>query len=156
MKKRFNGFDIAVVIVLIVIAIATFYKVKEFTGTSAKNLEEKEITITMRVDDVRDVTVEAFMDNEMITASETKAQLGELVKIERMPYRDIAETADGRFVEAEVPNKYTLLLTIKGQGLVTKRGYIMAGYDVKVGKEFHIEGYQSKVLATVWALDHKE
>lgn len=156
MKKRFNGFDIAVVIILVIVAVATFYKVKEFTGSSAQNLEEKEIMITMRVDDVRDVTVDAFIENETITASETKAQLGELVTIESRPFMDVAETADGRFVEAEVPNKYTLLLTIKGQGLVTKRGYIMAGYDVKIGKEFHIEGYQSKVLATVWELDHKE
>jgi hypothetical protein len=151
MKKKFNKFDLIIVVILLVVGAAVVFKVLEFTGTD-NGLTTKSIKLELMVEDVRQVTVDNIQVGDVLYAQNTKEMVGKVIDKKVTPFEATIETQDGKMVITEVPNKYKIHLTIDATGYVTDRGYIVGGFDFKVGKVIAIESKQVSTTGIVWKI----
>ena len=50
------------------------------------------------------------------------------------------DLVNGRYVIAEVPNAYDVVITIEAAATITPTNVIVDGQEIKVGKKFFIKG----------------
>lgn len=158
-QLKFNLFDAVVIVLLVIVGITVFFKAQAFLGIGsgdANTLRETSVDFEIRVEGVRDASVNAYSIGDEIVASETRHFIGTVTAIDVIPYEDLAENAQGEFVLSQVPEKYTVILRVNAAAIETNRGFVVGGYDIKVGKQFDVENKLTKGLCTVFAIEVKE
>ena len=129
MFGKFNIIDICVVIVLVVAAIGISAR---FMSTAAKNAREKvKFSYVVEIDGVRQYTVDALNKKGKVIDLKGKSEIGEIKNIRSQPMKTQSFMSDGRMVFAEVPEKYTVLVEIEGEGKESDNSYFV-GNDVEL------------------------
>lgn len=123
-KSKFNLFDVAVILVLALVLVSVYFKAQSFLGegSQANTINEIEGTLELRVEGVREVTVNSYKVGDRLIATDTQTSMGEIAEIEVIPYLDITEDGKGNFVEAQVPNRYTVVIYLDHTIVETSRG----------------------------------
>ncbi|MCK9217452.1 MAG: DUF4330 domain-containing protein [Firmicutes bacterium] len=141
-KGRLFGFiniiDLFISIMLIVLIGFGAYKVFKVNPTAVVNTQK--VTMVYFIQEVRDVTYNAIEVGEIAKDYDKNTVYGKIVKKEALPAKKMAETADGRFVEAEIPNRYDVKIYIEGDAVVSKTGIYMGGQEVRVGFATSVKG----------------
>jgi len=141
-KGRLFGFiniiDLFISIMLIVLVGFGAYKVFRVNPTVVVNTQK--VTMVYFIQEVRDVTYNAIEVGEIAKDYDKNTVYGKIVKKEALPARKMAETADGRFVEAEIPNRYDVKIYIEGDAVVSRTGIYMGGQEVRVGYITSVKG----------------
>lgn len=141
-KGRLFGFiniiDLFISIMLVVLIGFGAYKVFRVNPTVAVNTQK--VTMVYFIQEVRDVTYDAIEVGEIAKDYDKNTVYGKIVKKEALPAKKMAETADGRFVEAEVPNRYDVKIYIEGDAVVSRTGIYMGGQEVRVGYITSVKG----------------
>lgn len=129
---KINIFDLAVVILIIVLIIGTIYKFKSPTTAIAGG--DKEIEFVIKFENLSDFTEQYYIVGNFVYDENTGQKLGEITNVKSEPYRKELNLAKGGIAFAEVPSKINLYLTVKGIGLETDKSYLIDGtYELKNG-----------------------
>lgn len=134
---KLNIIDALVIFVIIMIVAAGAYKFLRVNPQVAA--QEKMMEITIKVEGVRQPTVDIMHEGDQVQEYDSNLPYGEIIKKEVMPATDIIETADGRFVEAEIPNKYDMMLTFAVQGTVNNNSITVASKEMRIGGKLVIK-----------------
>jgi hypothetical protein len=85
--------------------------------------------------------VDAINIGDPIRDSIRGNELGTLTSKASRPATMLNEDlANGRYVIADVPNSYDVVITIEAKAKITPANIIVGGAEVKVGKKFFIKG----------------
>lgn len=149
-----NLFDLLVVVLVVALIGGVGYKYIFANQNIALN--ESDIELTLWVEDVRDVTVDAINEGDMIREYDSNLFLGELLSKEVTPHFVEVETADGRVVNSPVKGKYDVYLTLKSRGIVTDNAITVASKEMKIGGTIVTNHQLYAVSTKVVKIDVKE
>ncbi len=132
-KGKFNIIDLLAIILIIAVVIGIAVRFKSTVTTAVKS--DEEFIYTVKVESVRDYTIEALKKGGKITDKKSEIDLGEIVAVESEPSKIQTERADGKIIMADQPDRYTAIVTIKTHGKESDNSYITAdSNELSVGR----------------------
>lgn len=136
-KGKFNVIDILVIVLLVVVVAGIAVRYGSSVTTAVKSSEEFEYVV--KVESVRDFTIDALEKKGKVTDKNSTLDLGEIVDVKVEPTEYQSTTADGRIIFAQQPDRYTAYVTIKTQGKESDNSYITAdSNELSVGRTTEI------------------
>jgi len=151
---RLSVFDIAVVIILIVVAAGTFYKFhSKLTNVSGG---QKTLAYTVTISGVRDFTLPYFKTGLACFDTKTGEQIGTIVAVSSEPFKDTYADINGVPQTLEVPNEIKITLDIETPGLETDAGFFANGtYELKAGSTVGMTTKYSSVAMFIESVKSK-
>lgn len=131
--------DILVIIILIATAIGVYMR---FSSTpETVKVETERFSYIVKVEEVRQYTVDGLLEMGLVYDKETKEDLGEITEILSVEKtKATGVNSRGVAVETEFPDKYTVTLRIETDGSVGNSGYYTSSNRlIGVGGELSIE-----------------
>ncbi len=126
------------VIVILLLAIIGGVLVYGFSSAKKEGPQDikkgdtiDEITVKLVVEDVRDITRDAFEPGDLVFAALEKKVMGEIEKVESKPYQSLVTSVDGNMVYSDVPEKYEVTMYLKTWGIETGKGCLNEN-DLKI------------------------
>ncbi len=136
-KGKFNVIDILVIVLLVVVVAGIAVRYGSSVTTAVKSSEEFEYVV--KVESVRDFTIDALEKKGKVTDKNSTLDLGEIVDVKVEPTEYQSTTADGRIIFAQQPDRYTAYVTIRTQGKESDNSYITAdSNELSVGRTTEI------------------
>ncbi len=136
-KGKFNVIDILVIVLLVVVVAGIAVRYGSSVTTAVKSSEEFEYVV--KVESVRDFTINALEKKGKVTDKNSTLDLGEIVDVKVEPTEYQSTTADGRIIFAQQPDRYTAYVTIRTQGKESDNSYITAdSNELSVGRTTEI------------------
>ncbi len=130
--KIFGKVSIIDLFVIIVLAAAVIGISARFVSGAAKNAKEKvKFSYVVEIDGVRDYTINALNKKGKVIDLKGKSVIGEIKNVTFQQMKTQSFTSDGRMVFAEVPERYTVLVEIEGEGKESDNSYFV-GNDVEL------------------------
>lgn len=140
--------DLAVILLIIVIAAGIGIRYGSRMTKSVKSHETFEYVI--KVPAVRKYTVDALKKGGNITDKRSEKVLGHIKDVRVEPAVDNITTADGKIVEAEMPDRYFCYVTIEAEGKESDEGYILDdSTELSVGRTVDIYSQYCKTSGEI-------
>ena len=134
--SKINIIDLAIVIVVAVLALSAFVK---FDKAEKTMTSDKVIEYTVKISGIRKPTIDALNKNPELKEDKTKKALGEITDMEISKTTNNVQLADGTYKKVELQDKYDLLLTVCVKGTETEDNfYTMEGQKLIVGDHLDI------------------
>ena len=136
---KINIVDLLIVLILISIAGGVYLV---FFGASDKQVvETSKVVYDFEITNVNMDFIDAITPGDPIRDSTRGNELGTVVsKTSRNATMLNEDLINGRYVIADVPNAYDVVITIEAKANITPANIIVGGAEVKVGKKFFIKG----------------
>lgn len=132
-KGKFNIIDALAIVLVLAVIVGLAVRFKSTVTTAVKS--DEEFIYTVKVEGVRDYTVEALEKGGKLTDKKSEIDLGEIVSVDAVPAEVRSERADGKIVMAKQENRYTATVTIKTHGKEADNSYITAdSNELSVGR----------------------
>lgn len=148
---------IDVVVILAVIAVALAIYVKTHKPQTGSNVETTAIVYQMKVDNLPDYMVQAIQKGDQIYDKErsTGGSLGTITDIQVSDGTYEAKLSDGTYEVVPAENRYNLLLTIQGEGLVEEDGSYLLNrvYDLGVNSSREFNNKYSLFLGRIVSIE---
>lgn len=151
---KINLFDLLVLSILVFIA---FFGFNKYVNRSTANpVATKEVTFKLFIHNVRNVTTDTIEVGDKIRHFETNQVMGEIIEKEVMPATKHVTAEDGRIVNAEMPERYDMILTVKGEGIVTDREITLGSKAIRLGAQIKVRTNKYEVGTTVFGIHYEE
>jgi hypothetical protein len=143
-KRRFNGIDIGIIVVLVlVIAAGVFFFLRY---NRADQLAGKQVTIRFQVEvpDLSQEVAEGFPIGAPVIFGTTNTDEGAIVDVEVAPYmRTMQNKEDGAYTWEQYGDKYQATVTIEAEVTETDEAFIGESTEIQVGANmpFHGKGF---------------
>ncbi len=123
--------DIAVIIIVILLAAGTFYKFKGLSKTST-NTPMTPVTYTVEVKKVRAFVFDNVKEGDILYDKTSGNSIGTIVNIEGTPAKEATATTNGDVALMEVKNRVDVKFTVEAEAVVSNDGTysINRTYDV--------------------------
>lgn len=124
---KINIIDLAAIVIIIVSVAAICFK---FGFSAHKNVgsANDEITYVMKVKAIRDTSADALKIGDQLTEKTTKKKIGEIIDKRVETAKEVVNKVDGTLTrEVEIPGRYDVYITVKGNGIVNDTGYFLDG-----------------------------
>lgn len=157
-KKRklfgiFNILDIGIILLIAALAVGTVYKFK-FMDKTSKSANLEPIAYTVEVKNVRNFVFSNVKEGDILFDKTSGNAIGTITAIEGTPALTPVEMLDGSVVMGESENRYDILFTLEGEGVISDDGYfINKTYELLCGskkkfmtKYFECEGSVKDIL----------
>ncbi len=106
--------------VLVAAALAAAVYIRFFSeGRVTGGGEEDKFTYVLRLEGVRQETIDALRVGDKLYDAENSTCIGTLSAKNTEEARDFYQTLDGQIVERPVPDRYDLCLTVEASGIVS-------------------------------------
>lgn len=136
---KINMVDLLIVLLLVSIAAGAYLFF--FGGSDNQVAETGKVVYDFEITNVNKDFVDAITPGDPIRDSNRGNELGTVVsKTSREATMLNEDLINGRYVIAEVPDAYDVIITIEANGNITPANIIVGGAEVKVGKKFFIKG----------------
>ena len=147
-KRRFNIIDLVIVLVVIGLLFGGYYKFfRVDKGNPTVKSETKEMEYTLFINEVRQESVDAIDVDANIFETKSGLFLGTIVKKDVMDAK-ATMLIKNEYIEAKVPNRYDILLTIKAPIVDKANGYFIDGTkELKRQSEYAIKSKNFQVVA---------
>lgn len=136
-KARFNIIDVLIILVLAAVlwVFANYASVKPVVSSDAT------VQYTVEIKGIREENVGAFAEGDQITGDKGGGIIGKIISVgEYENETAITENVrTGEFATAEIPNRYTVRLTIESPCIKNADGITVDDTDIKVGKSINIK-----------------
>ncbi|MBZ4645598.1 MAG: hypothetical protein PWR27_485 [Petroclostridium sp.] len=131
--------DIVVVLLILAAVSGTYYKF--FLVRKGRSVAQFDtIQYQVQVKDVRKASVDAIEEGAAIFDDETGNSMGKIISKEIQPAKDYIVKTDGTYVEAEKPDRYTVIVTIETPGVENDYGYFANGTrEIKRGSDLKLK-----------------
>lgn len=136
---KINVVDLLIVLVLILAVGGAYYVF--FGGNEKQAQESGTVVYDFEITNVNKDFIDAINPGDPIRDSTRGNYLGNVVsKTFRNATMLNEDLVNGRYVIAEVPDAYDVVITIEATASVTPANIVVGGAEVKVGKKFFIKG----------------
>ena len=129
---KISVIDIAVLIIMIVLAISFYLKFNVIDETSTKTVTQP-ITYTVKIPAVRQYALDMLEEGDAFFSNDngSKGQIGEITKIEYSPATFSSPALDGTYSTGTIEGKYDVVLTIKADASSSKgRFYVDSTFEI--------------------------
>jgi len=152
-KGRLFG-RISIIDIFIIVAVIVLIGGYVFNRTSQDIQRvinpDTPIYLTVRVNGVRDFSLRAVEEGDIIFRQHERVPLGTVVSVEYEPAYSLAIRTDGTALMAPMEGRYTMYITISCIGSVTSTGYFVNGtLQMSVGGGLTIQSNQFFATATI-------
>lgn len=140
-KKRKPGIlDIIIfVVVLAVIGAAVYYFTHNNVGGSAASSGSTEVTYVVEIKDVNEDIENIIVAGDDLYYTESGAYIGQIEKVERIPYYVDAYQADtGTMASEDVDGKYNVKITVSARADVSESETRVNNVPVMVGAQLSV------------------
>lgn len=121
-------------VILFIIAAAIGIGARFFSGAAEDVRSKTAFTYVVEIEGVRSYTVDALAKKGPVIDTKSKKTVGEITDVSYQPMKTQSMKADGTTVFAEVPDKYTALVTVSSEGNETDKGYFVGeNIELSVG-----------------------
>ncbi len=135
---RVNVIDIAIILIIITVG---FVAAKFIFPDANKEVVTRKIEYDVELLHNTRELAEMIKIGDEIRDSVKGEYLGKIIKTEIRPTTMItANTDEGRFIKAELPNLYDVIITLEASGKETENSIIAEGQEIKVGKRMYVKG----------------
>ncbi len=136
-KPKFNIIDVLIILVLAAVlwVFANYASVKPVVSSDAT------VQYTVEIKGIREENVGAFAEGDQITGDKGGGVIGKIISVgEYENETTLTENVrTGEFDTAEIPNRYTVRLTIESPCIKNADGITVDDTDIKVGKNINIK-----------------
>ncbi len=136
---KINIIDLLIVLLIIVIAGGAY---QVFLGGKSKQvIETSKVIYEFEITNINMDFIDAINPGDPIRDNVRGNELGTVVgKASRNATMLNEDIINGKYVIADVPDMYDVIITIEGQANITPANIIIGGAEIKVGKKFSIKG----------------
>lgn len=132
MKKRPNWIDFGILGLVLVLAFLMFMKFKSTDEIVENNITSKKM-VSLKIENVRDYSVNAIEVGDNVYSTDMNHYFGKIESIDVKDAYELMVKNDGEVVEARIPDKYDVVLTLDCNILERETGYYSEGVtEVKV------------------------
>jgi len=153
-KLKFNFIDIIIITLILALLAAGVYKL--FFVNRGLARQNSLIEYRVLVENVRIPTVEAIRDGQTVRDVQTNIVLGTITGKEISPYKQAVPTLDGRVVQADVPEKYNVIITISSPAIVTDNNIMIGNKEIKIGAPVSIKSNIFSVTGIIYGATVKQ
>ncbi|MDF9406954.1 MAG: hypothetical protein A4E52_00871 [Pelotomaculum sp. PtaB.Bin013] len=147
-KVKFNFVDIIIIGLILALLAAGVYKL--LIVNRALALQNSHIEFKVFVENVRIPTVESIKEGQAVKDVQTNIPLGTVKSKEVSPYKQAVPTLDGRVVQADVPEKYNVIITIESPAIVTDNSIMIGNKEIKIGAQISVKSNVFSVNGTIY------
>lgn len=124
---KINIIDFCVVLAVIVGVIGILGRFVLPIGGDDKDTVKTEarFSYVLQVDDIRSFSVDAFEKKGPVMNIASGETVGEIIKVEHIPYRSNYITKEGKVVQMEIPESYSAMITVESEGYETEEGFFI-------------------------------
>lgn len=146
---------IDILVVLMALALLAVVWFRFFSGDEVigRFSEKETFTYVIRVDGIRQYTLDAIKEGDVLYDNDNETVLGTVTKVERVPAERYYATVDGQYVMGYQPERYDMFLTVEAEGIV-KDGLCYASRTFEINRNREIY-YHTKYLVgygIVWSI----
>lgn len=149
-QKKFNIVDIVIVVLVLLVLAGGTYKYM-FQRPEAAG-PQKNIEYVLMFEGVRQPTIDAATEGMLIRHKDGTV-LGNVKNKEVKPLVDVVPTSDGQLVEATVPGKYVMLLTLQSPATVTDTTVMIGTKEILVGTEVPVRSKTFQSTGVVFGVE---
>ncbi|WP_077369799.1 DUF4330 domain-containing protein [Anaerosalibacter sp. Marseille-P3206] len=151
--KLFGIINIIDLIVIVVLALLITGGVKRVRTTRPDMVSEtKKATVTIEVSEIRNATVEGLVVGDPIYHYDKGNYFGKIVDVKVEPFKEAVES-NGKWVNAEVPEKYVATLTVEADAVETPDVIIIGGEQTRIGHQFRLKNKKVAVFGTILGVE---
>jgi hypothetical protein len=150
---RVNLLDLG--IVLLIIGALAFAGYKKWVVNPRIAPVLRTYIVKVLVEDIRQATVKELVPGAVVREVDANAVMGTVIFAAVQPGRKLVETADGRFVLAEMPEKFDVILTIEAQAQVTDWTIRIANTDLRIGTAVKVGSKRFLVKGIIVGLEER-
>lgn len=134
-KPKIGYLDVVIVIAIIAVLIAGgMYLTKNITATNSV------IEFTIDAKYIDEEVAQSIKLGESVFESNKNEYIGEITQVNILPMKETVENKqNGSFEIVEVPEKYNVLITIKGNGVYNEESAHVESYELYLGKTFFVK-----------------
>jgi hypothetical protein len=115
-KHRFNWIDGLVLVVVVLLIAGTCFKFLGMDPT-AQLQDQVDFTFDLRIEGVRQFTVDAIQVGDTIYDSTAKIALGTITNVEATPAETTIYNPDGTLTKGILEDRYDVVVTVESQGV---------------------------------------
>ena len=149
-RVRFNIIDVLIIVMILVLAAGGYYKV--FTTNKQLAKQEQQIEYQILISEVRQPTLDAYQNGQQVQDLKSNVLLGTIIGKEVSHANQAVPTSDGRLVQAEIPEKYNLLLILRASAVVTDNNIMVANKEIKIGQKTDIKTARAASMGVIYGL----
>lgn len=142
--------------VVFALAMVFAFYLRFFSGetTSIRESDADTFTYVVKIDSVRQWTVDGFHEGEKLWDSDNDTLLGTIRSIEVKPAESEVYLVDGTSAVVTKDNRFDVYLTVDADGLISENGRYFASRTYELGANTPIYFYTKycEVSGTVWSL----
>lgn len=132
---KINVIDCLFLLILIVAIVGGISRFKDSSITVESTSKGK---MTLLVDNVRTPSVENITEGQDLYSYDKGVFMGKIVGKTVRPYEDAVEY-EGQWVNAPVPDKYSVYLDVDVDIKESDKSYVVGGEEVRVGNEYRVK-----------------
>lgn len=155
--RLFGKINILDFLIILFAAAVVFGAYTFFSGDSSEKVSQSsKLEYDFEITNVNQDFVDAINEGDPIRDSTRGNFMGRVIsKSSRKATMLNEDLINGRYVIAEVPNAYDVVITIEAAATITPTNVIVDGQEIKVGKKFYIKGkgYANQGFVTRMAFD---
>ncbi len=107
-------------------------------ATSARSSRQRDIRLQLKIAEADPLLANGLRTGDAVRFKETGGTLGTISSVTTTPSVKSVPTADGRLVEAEVPNQLDIVIMVAGSAVSRDDGYRFDGQAVRVNDELKL------------------
>ncbi len=137
--SRVNIIDILIILIVLITAISAIWAKDHILGENIGKGEKIQYKLELKYK--KKEFVDAISEGGNIRNSIDGKYLGKVIEKEVQTATDITPNIEeGKYIKAEMPDLYDIILTIEANGKVSPQGINVEGEDMKIGKQLFISG----------------
>lgn len=142
-----------IVILLIALVGVKFLVIDKVQQDVAVLNNNQEINFTFEVNGIRDISVDSVKVGDVFKDKDTKGILGEVVNKEVVKAKMATTDSEGKVIYSEIPDRYIMKLTFKGNGTITDREIKAGSTVLQIGKFITIDSKVNRFEGVVVGID---
>lgn len=151
--KLFGIVNIIDLIVILLIGLLIIGGILRMRQRPTSTTEAKKAEITVEVPDVRTPSVEGLVIGDPVYHYDKGELLGTIVDKKVEPYKEPVESGDGKWVLAEIPEKYVVTLTVEANVRENSDVVIAGGEQIRIGTQFRLKNRNVAVMGTILGVE---
>ncbi|MFW0860669.1 MAG: DUF4330 domain-containing protein [Dethiobacter sp.] len=145
-----NIIDLIVLIFVVALVLGGAYRI--YGPRQNGDIFQQEgdaVQLKGRVFDVSQHTVDVIQKGDILIDTAARLPFGEIISVETVPHRRLVDTAEGKVMLSEVPERFDVILSIKGRAQLSEYAIRIASHDVRVGSRIVLGARDYMVATTI-------
>ena len=153
---KFNILDLFIIVMIIVLGVGGFYKVRKVNLTDVDIIKPKPVELKIIVMEREKLGVDMIKEGDILKEYDTGIVLGEIKNIEVNPASTEVATIDGEIKIAEIPDRYDLLITVDAKAMITENSIMSGNKELRIGNKLVLRTKTYALDSIVLAVNKKE